>query len=181
MTSSGTDLRCNSSDEFVRLLIANQSQLYAYIVSLVPNWVDADEIFQECSMVLWSKRDEFAPGTSFIAWSCQIALNKVMNLRKRKSRGVLLFDDEFLKAVSDERLLHDDRLEARAVALRKCMLRLRAPDRDLLDHWYQRQGTTKDMAAEVGRPLDTVYKALKRIRTTLFECINRTLAAEESA
>jgi len=169
--------KADISDEFVQLLIANQSQLFAYIVSLVPHWADADEIFQECSLVLWSKRNEFTPGTSFLAWSCQIALNKVFSHRKRQSKSRLVFDDEFLNLVAAERLAGTERLEERAVALSRCIEKLRTRDRDLLSRWYHRQGTTKFVAQQLGRPLDTVYKALKRIRGSLVDCVTRSLNA----
>lgn len=167
------------SDEFVQLLIANQPRLFAYIISLVPNWADADEIFQECSLVLWSKRNEFITGTNFLAWSCQIALNKVFNHRKQQSHSRLVFDDEFLNLVAAERLAGEERLEERATALSHCIEKLRSRDRDLLSHWYQRKGTTKHVAQQMGRPLDTVYKALKRIRGSLLDCVTRSLNAGE--
>jgi RNA polymerase sigma-70 factor, ECF subfamily len=164
----------DSGDEFVRLIIVNQPRLYAYIMSLVPNWADADDLFQECSIVLWSKKGEFTPGTNFLAWACQIALNKVFNLRKRQARNRLTFDVEFIKAVADERLAGRERLDERVAALESCVEKLKPRDRELLDRWYQRRGTTKVLAEQLGRPLDTVYKALKRIRMALFDCITRT-------
>jgi RNA polymerase sigma-70 factor, ECF subfamily len=165
----------DSNDEFVRLLIANQPRIYAYIVSLLPNWADADEIFQETGIVLWSKRDEFRPGSSFLAWACQIALNKVFNLRKRQSRSRLIFNDEFIQAVSDYRTAAAERAEARSVALKGCIEKLKPRDRELLERWYQKHGTTKGLAEQLGRPIDTVYKAMRRIRGLLFDCVTESL------
>lgn len=174
-TPSSTTASHDSSDEFVRLLIANQPRIYAYIVSLLPNWADADEVFQETGIVLWAKREEFQSGTSFLAWACQIALNKVFNLRKLKARSRLIFDDQFLNAVSDERLAAGERLEARSSALKGCIDKLKPRDRELLECWYQKRSTTKVMAEQLGRPIDTIYKALKRIRHALFHCVSDSL------
>jgi RNA polymerase sigma-70 factor (ECF subfamily) len=164
-----------TSDEFVRLLIANQPRIYAYSVSLLPNWADADEVFQETGIVLWSKREEFRPGTSFLAWACQIALNKVFNLRKRQARSRLVFNDEFLSAVSDYRLEASERIESRGVALKGCVEKLKPRDRELLEQWYQKRGTTKNMAQQLGRPIDTIYKAMRRIRTALYHCVTENM------
>ena len=38
--------------------------------------------------------------------------------------------------------------------------------------------TFKTAARNLGRPVNTVYKALNRIRKVLYECIERTLAVE---
>jgi RNA polymerase sigma-70 factor, ECF subfamily len=165
----------DANDDFVRLLIANQPRIYAYIVSLLPNWADADEVFQETGIVLWSKRDEFQPGTNFLAWACQIALNKVFNLRKRQARSKLIFDDEFLNAVSDQRIAGSERIETRSVALKGCVEKLKPRDRELLERWYQKRGTTKTLAEQLGRPIDTIYKAMKRIRRALFHCVSENL------
>jgi RNA polymerase sigma-70 factor, ECF subfamily len=170
----------HAEDDFVRTLIKNQMRVYAYIVSLVPNRADADEVFQECCVILWSKHNEFVPGTNFLAWACQIALNKIFTLRKTQSRNRLVFDDEFLKAVSDERLAANERLELRSAALGGCLEKLKQRDRELIDGWYRYQGTTKELAEELGRPIDTVYKALKRIRGTLFDCVSRSVRAGET-
>lgn len=165
----------DANDEFVRLLIANQPRIYGYIVSLLPNWADADEVFQETGIVLWSKRDDFQSGTNFLAWACQIALHKVFNLRKRQARSRLVFDDDFLNAVSDQRIAEGDRSETRSVALKSCIEKLKPRDRELLERWYQKRGTTKTMAEQLGRPIDTIYKAMKRIRRALFHCVSENL------
>jgi DNA-directed RNA polymerase specialized sigma24 family protein len=43
---------------------------------------------------------------------------------------------------------------------------------------HESRETYKSIAEEIGRPVNTVYKALNRIRRSLHECIDRTLAAE---
>jgi RNA polymerase sigma-70 factor (ECF subfamily) len=92
----------------------------------------------------------------------------------------LVFDVEFLKAVSDHRLESKERLESRAAALKVCVEKLKPRDRELLDYRYQHPGTTKELATRLGRPLDTIYKALKRIRTVLFDCVTRTQAMNDA-
>jgi RNA polymerase sigma-70 factor (ECF subfamily) len=54
--------------EFIRLLTANQSRIYAYIVSLVPNFNDADDIMQETTTMMWERKEDFESGTDFVAW-----------------------------------------------------------------------------------------------------------------
>ena len=38
--------------EFVRLLLANQNRIYAFILTLVSNWSDADDVMQETAEVM---------------------------------------------------------------------------------------------------------------------------------
>ncbi|HRS72819.1 MAG TPA: hypothetical protein P5175_13345, partial [Anaerohalosphaeraceae bacterium] len=45
--------------EFVSLLTAQQTRIYAYILSLVPNFSDADDILQDTTKIMWERFDDF--------------------------------------------------------------------------------------------------------------------------
>ena len=45
--------------EFAALLRQHQTQLFGYIYSLVRDLDDADDLFQQTSLVLWDKFDQF--------------------------------------------------------------------------------------------------------------------------
>jgi RNA polymerase sigma-70 factor (ECF subfamily) len=69
-------------------------------------------------------------------------------------------------------------LDERRVALATCVEKLNPRDRDLLTRRFAEGATTQSTAAEVGRSVDAVYKALAKIRQALFDCVTRTLAQE---
>ena len=46
---------------FLRLFLQNQRRLYAYILTLLPNRADADDVLQETSLVMWDKFDADGP------------------------------------------------------------------------------------------------------------------------
>ena len=73
-------------NEFAELLRLHTSQVLGYINSLVLNWSDADDLFQETCLVLWQKFDEFQSGTNFLAWALRIADHKVMKFQAKQSR-----------------------------------------------------------------------------------------------
>ena len=74
-------------DAFVRLLGQNQRRIFLYVMSLVPNWNDAEEIIQETNLVLWREFARFELGTNFTAWACKVALHQVLAWRKRVKRN----------------------------------------------------------------------------------------------
>jgi hypothetical protein len=47
--------------------------VYGFMLSLVPNWADADEILQETNIRLWDEFEKFVPRTNFAAWAVRIA------------------------------------------------------------------------------------------------------------
>lgn len=169
------------TEEFVGLFTLNARRIFGFILSLHPHVADAEEIFQETSTVLWRRFDQFESGTDFLAWACQVARYKVMSLRQRVGRDRLQFSDEFVRTVADESSLAGAALEPRHYALAQCLDKLKPRDRDLLARRYQEGATTRSIAAEVGRSLDAVYKALNRIHEALFQCIQRTLRSEGRA
>ena len=48
--------------EFAELLRQHQSQLFGYIHSLLRNLSDADDLFQQTTLILWKKFGEFERG-----------------------------------------------------------------------------------------------------------------------
>ena len=42
-------------EQFVQIFRAARDDLFAYIFSLVPHWSDAEDLFQQTSLVLWQR------------------------------------------------------------------------------------------------------------------------------
>jgi RNA polymerase sigma-70 factor (ECF subfamily) len=167
--------------EFVRLWTLNARRVYAYIRTTVPNRSDADDLFQETSLVLWDKFDQFSPGTNFYAWACRVAYLNVCNQRRRKEPGTLAFDDALLELLHGDQLAAGDAVEQELNALADCYAKLRPVDQDLLRRRYVEGATIQRVAIEVGRPVEGLYKAMRRIHETLFICIQRRLEEEEGS
>jgi RNA polymerase sigma-70 factor (ECF subfamily) len=168
---------------FLRLFLKNQRRLYAYVLTLLPNRADADDVLQEASLVMWDKFDERHPPNDFAAWGCRIAYFKVLDFYKKHQRSRVCFSQTMLERVAETALEQADtlQLDRRREALAACLEKLRPRDRDLLSRRFADGATTQSTAAAVGRSVDAVYKALAKIRQALFDCINRTLAQEGHA
>ena len=69
-------------DEFMRLYTQHQRRLYVYLLSLVHNAADADELLQESSYILWKKFDQFEPESNFGSWACRVAYFEVLKYRE---------------------------------------------------------------------------------------------------
>jgi RNA polymerase sigma-70 factor (ECF subfamily) len=164
-------------DEFVRLFTASQRKIYWYIFALLHDSHDTEEVFQETALVLWQKFAAFTPGTSFVAWACRIAFNKVRRFRETHRRDLPCFSDVFLEEVAPDLLavIDGDLSDKLHEQLADCFGKLREPDRDLIERRYRPGATTRRVAAEVGRSTDAVYKALNRIHQALFDCMSAAL------
>lgn len=175
--AEGTAPGDSPDGDFVQMLTRYQRRLFLHILAQVPYPVDADEILQETSIIAWDKFQQFRPGTNFLAWVSQIATFEIMKYRSRRRRERLQFSEEFLEAVAQESIAQEDTLEARRAALVHCIQKLRERDRQLIQQRYSPGESGKGLAETVGRPANSVYQSLGRIRRTLLECINRRMAA----
>ena len=165
-------LESAKTERFVRDLTENARRVYAYIFSLAPDWTDADEIFQETSATLWTKYDEYRPGTDFRAWAFRIAYYKVLQHRKAQGKNVLRFSDQVIDAIDGDTQVGGEIWTKRHRLLGECYEQLRPQDRQLIDLRYEPEATAKSVAAAVGRSVDAVYKALNRVHEQLLDCIN---------
>jgi RNA polymerase sigma-70 factor (ECF subfamily) len=77
--SHGDGILQSREDEFLGLYAMHAPSLRGYLLCQVPRWIDAEEIFQRCAVLLWEKFDQFEPGTNFEAWACHIVRLEVMN------------------------------------------------------------------------------------------------------
>ena len=167
------------TSEFVPLLTANSRRVYTYILTLIPNRADAEDLFQEVSTTLWEKFDQYEPGTHFGAWACQIAYYKALKFRERQQRQPKLFSPEVLEAIDAETHAMDDSLDAEYHTLAECFAELRAEDREMIQQRYQPGGSPRKIAATTGYPIKRIYKRLDRIRKALRACITRKMAEAE--
>jgi RNA polymerase sigma-70 factor, ECF subfamily len=168
----------DKAELFVQLVTQFQQRVHLFILSLVPNPADAEEILQETNLVLWRKFDEFRVGSDFRAWAFQIAYNKVKSFRERQGRERLRFGPSVSDRLAEIASSVPEPTSIAVETLDACKRQLSDQDRDLIERRYQPGATTASVAAEVGRSVAAVYKAVVRIRRALFECIQRAVRKE---
>jgi RNA polymerase sigma-70 factor (ECF subfamily) len=162
----------------MRHFTSNEPRLRGFVLALMPHWADAEEILQRTNAVLWEKFDRFAGGSDFFAWSCEIARYEVLNFRRSQARQRMVFDQELVDRLSEEISGMNDELNERQQALIDCVQKLPEKDRRLIGARYQSAAPAALVAAQVGRSASAVYKALARIRHTLYQCVERSIGVE---
>lgn len=172
------DMPDASRTEFMAAYVAHQGRIYRYILTLVPNPGDAEEIFQQTSMTLWEKWDNFDPSRGvFPQWAFGFAHNHVRNfLRKQARRGpTYALSDEALDRIAALRREHDDEFEDRRDALAYCMDTLPERQRRIVEGYYDAGANAATIAESLGMTRAAMHKALQRVRRALHDCINRRL------
>lgn len=172
------DDRVPPDAEFVQEFTRNQRRLFLLILTQIHDPIEAEEVLQNVNVIIWKKCGQFQAGTNFLAWSAAIVNYEVLKYRSRRSRERLVFSEEFLATVAAETVEHSEELEQRRSALKECIQRLRPQDRELIEQRYAPGESGKNLAEQIGRPANSVYQSLGRIRRTLMECIQRRIATD---
>jgi len=167
-----------ASDEFVTLLTASQSSLYACILALLPDRTAARDILQETNLTLWHKAEGFEPETNFLAWASRIARYHVLNHRRKLSRERLVFDDALFDALAERQAARIADFDRREDALRLCLGKLPSLQMELIEQRYAPGGSVQKIAAELKRSVGAISQTLYRIRETLLNCLQANLLSE---
>ncbi|MCE5187196.1 MAG: sigma-70 family RNA polymerase sigma factor [Planctomycetaceae bacterium] len=163
------------SEQFFRLYNAAQKRVYAYLLMLVHNQNDADDLFQETASVLWERFDEFDKTGSFAAWGIGIARNKAFDFLKSKQTSRPLFDDSFYRDISEIAAAQTAETDRRLKALQDCSKKMSVQNQRLI-HLRFEQGVTVKKISQISEfSADAIYKRLSRIYTALHDCIDRTM------
>lgn len=163
------------SAEFVGQITRSQRQLHSFILSMVWNPAEADDVLQETNLVLWEKVSEFNPDRPFLPWAMRFAQFQALAWIKRRQRQRLVFDDDLARLLADEAVQEELTFEERREALATCLQKLPAEQRDLIARRYEPDSSVNALAAASGTTPKAVSDRLRRIRQTLLQCIQRTL------
>jgi RNA polymerase sigma-70 factor (ECF subfamily) len=172
------------SDQFVDLVTPHQSQLLGYLYAILRNSQDAEDVLQQTYLELWRKFDQYDPSQSFFGWARQFARIQAIQFLRKSRRHRLQFSSALIDLLADEILAEPQQYSqesARLRSLRACIGRLRESDQKLVRQCYRDHLTFRQIAEMLGRSPQSLGNSLRRIRITLLECIQRTLAAEERA
>ena len=166
------------TEEFLHLLMGSHQRIYAFILTLVPNTTDADDLMQKTTTTMWQKFSQFTPGSDFVAWGISIAHKKVLEHRRKHATSHVKFDNELLKIMVVESNKRSDITNAKLDALDKCIDSLGDEDRKIVQMRYKRNITVNDLAKTVGKSVFSIYRTFARIHSFLIRCMNRKLAVE---
>lgn len=165
----------NERSEFLCYLLRAEPELRAFIGSLVFDPYEREDTFQEVALVLWEQFHKYDSTRSFAAWARGVAANKILQLREKLTKRPTLVSKELIEAV---RVAFDESEEFqhnRIESLRKCLELVSPSSRQLIRLRYEQEKNCAQIAQELGTTLESIYKALSRLRQRLETCIQQRL------
>ena len=78
-------------EQFLSLFLAHESDIRAFIGSIVLDRHMRQDIFQDVAMILWQKFEEYDSARPFGAWARAIAAHKILQHRHQNKRFPVVF------------------------------------------------------------------------------------------
>ena len=167
-----------SNEDFGALYSQCHLDLLRYVMTLLPNRSQAEDVVQETARALWKKSDEYDPSQPFWPWAKKFAYFEVLRHRKKHAVRSRYFSEALIETLAEERDLSEPILEEKRRVLAGCMERLNAKSRDLVMQRYGREKTLDQLAREQGKSANSLYMMMHRIRKQLTECVIKTMEQE---
>lgn len=167
-------------EELIRQFQRDRLRLLAYLRTLVGDPNQAEDLFQEVSVVVLEQAERFERGRDLQAWCRGIARNLARRARVAAQREAALGGElgelvERAFAENAERELADRRLDW----LRECLARLAPAAQRLVDLRYRDGLKLRQIGTALDRTEGAVQVALSRVRQGLAECLRRRAARAE--
>ena len=161
--------------EVQKLFVANVSAIRGFILTLLHNRDDADDILHEVYLVVMNKADDFELGTKFLSWAFTVSRFTIMDQVKRRSsrRTVPLGQDviELLADAAPDQSYSDEYIKA----LHQCVDALSPAAKRVIKLRYNGGLKPGRIAEDLGLSPATVYVSLSKARAFLKKCVNQRL------
>ncbi|NOX98240.1 MAG: sigma-70 family RNA polymerase sigma factor [Verrucomicrobia bacterium] len=168
----------DEGEDFLRLLNEHERKITLYVLNLIRDRGDAEDILQETRLVMWRHFHKFELGTNFLAWARKIAFHQILTYRRKHKKRAEL-SEAFLESVAWEISKNEHSYDRRTEALKSCVLKLSRPHRQILLMRYTRDMDVDEIGQEVGRSEGAVYRLLSRIRMMLQDCVTKEIEKVE--
>jgi RNA polymerase sigma-70 factor (ECF subfamily) len=166
-----------SPNPFNERFLRHQKDVFAYVLTLMPNRDDAADVYQQTCLALLEKQTEYDPRREFFPWACGFALNEVRRFRRAHGRERMQLNDAVIESLASVQSRAAGEIEAQLDLLTHCLESLPTEKRETLMRCYSHHGAVKDLAVRLGLDANTLYKRLERIRRLLIECMENAKPA----
>jgi RNA polymerase sigma-70 factor (ECF subfamily) len=160
-----------------QLFVRHQQAVLGYVLSIEPNFADAEDIVQEAFLAVSRKARTWSAGTDFFAWVCAVARYEALHFQRTRARRTARLDEDVIELLHAAEPVDESQWQHRVDALRRCLDRLAPRARELVWRRYHGAQMPEQIATGVGWTVNAVRVALTRARGVLRECMEKQLSA----
>jgi len=153
------------------LFARHQVRVYRFVLRLVGNTAQAEDLISEVFLDVWRHADRFEGRSAVSTWLLAIARFKALSSMRRKPDEEL--DEEAAGAIEDTSDSPEATLQKKdkGAALRKCLQKLSPEHREVIDLVYYHEKSVEEAANIIGIPEATVKTRMFYARKKLSELL----------
>ena len=168
-----------SPENIAATLLAERLPLTAFFASVTRDFHLAEDVFQEVCVKAVTRAETFETTAHLMNWARLTGQNRAIDILRARDGRYVGLSDEMLDLLADE-WPEESRTDAMQEALGHCIEQITPNNRELLRLRYFERRNCTDVAAIMGRKIETVYQALARLHKTLGDCIRTRFQHEAS-
>jgi RNA polymerase sigma-70 factor, ECF subfamily len=158
---------------FEQLYAATRAKLYGVVLRILRRYDLADEVLQEVYLKIWSGAGQFNPGlASPITWMVTIARNRAIDLVRKRAEVSIEEEPKAMDVAADlPNPLARRELTEEVRRLMACIERLEPERQSLVLLAYRNGWSREQLAAKLGKPVNTIKTWLRRSLLEIRECL----------
>lgn len=171
----------DSRDRMLKEALTCQSALVAYAHALLADYAAAEDVVQNAFLVVARKHEDFAEGSSMLAWCRGIVRLEIMSHLRKRRREPAMEDrilNDAIEAAFDAHQSNES--GPRADHLRGCLGKLNGRACDLIRLRYEENMKYEQIGLALQMGLEAVRKGLLRTRQQLRECVTVCMSQESN-
>jgi len=161
---------------FLKHFLTHQGVLRVYLLAATGDAVEADDLLQDVSIVLWEHFYEFDEARPFRNWALGVARIEVLKWRQQRARRREVLSEEVLESMAEAADELEQAVGEQRGLLRVCLEDLAAGVREVVKLRYMDALSIAGIAARTGRSGEAIEMVLVRARRVLRECVERKQA-----
>lgn len=180
MTDTGSTAPDAHTLHVQQLFVRHQQAVLGYVLSIEPNFADAQDVVQEVFLTISRKAHTWTADTDFLAWVCTVARYETLNFQRTRARRAARLDEDVVALLHAGEVADEAAFQRRVSALQRCLGRLAPRAHELVWMRYHGAQMPEQIAPAVGWTANAVRVALTRARQFLRECLEQQSSTTEA-
>ena len=177
MTGDSSDIPNGHALHVQQLFVRHQQTVLGYVLSIEPNFADAQDIVQQVFLAVSRKAQTWTAGTDFLAWVCTVARYETLHFQRTRARRTGRLDEDVIELLHADQAVDESEWQDRVDALRRCLGHLAPRAKELVRRRYHGAQMPEQIATAIGWTVNAVRVALTRARGALRACMEKQLKA----
>ena len=169
-----------SPESTAATLLAERLPLTAFFASVTRDFHLAEDVYQEVCVKAVARAEVFETTGHLMKWARLTGKNRAIDILRARDGRYIGLSDEMLAVLAAE-WPDKNAPDVRREALEHCIAQITTNNRELLRLRYFERRNCADVAALMGRKIETVYQALARLHKALGHCIRARLQTDSAS